>query len=101
MALTDAKLERVSVVGGGSVYTAVQNMMLACRAEGVGCVLTTLLCLDEPEVKALLEMPEDWYTAAAVPLGYPVGRGYGPVARREVPELCYEDAWKQPFDRGA
>ncbi|MCB1691812.1 MAG: nitroreductase family protein, partial [Pseudomonadales bacterium] len=40
MAITDAGLDRPSVVGGGSVYTAVQNVMLACRAEGLGCVLT-------------------------------------------------------------
>ncbi len=44
MAITDAKLDRVSVVGGASIYTAVQNTLLACRGEGLGCVLTTLLC---------------------------------------------------------
>jgi len=93
MAITDARLHRVSVVGGGSVYPAVQNLLLACRAEGVGCVLTTLLCQDEEEVKRLLEMPEDWYTAAAVPMGYPVGGGYGPISRRPVEELFFQDAW--------
>jgi nitroreductase len=97
MAVTDARLDRVSVVGGGSVYPAVQNMLLACRAEGVGCVLTTLLCQDEAAVKALLDIPDDWYTAAAVPLGYPVGGGYGPISRREVAELFYRDAWRQPI----
>ena len=30
MAITDAKQDRVSVVGGGSVYTAVENLLLAC-----------------------------------------------------------------------
>ncbi|MEZ4292254.1 MAG: nitroreductase family protein [Myxococcota bacterium] len=34
MAITDAGLDRVSVVGGASIYTAVQNALLACRAEG-------------------------------------------------------------------
>src|SRR4030095_1563680 len=43
MAITDAKLDRVSVVGGASVYTAVENLLLACRAEGLGCLLPTLL----------------------------------------------------------
>ena len=51
MAITDSKQDRVSVVGGGSVYTAVENLLLACRAEGLGCVLTTLLCECEPEVR--------------------------------------------------
>ena len=57
MAITDAKQERVSVVGGGLVYTAVENLLLACRAEGLGCVLTTLLCECEPEVRKLWRYP--------------------------------------------
>ena len=60
MAITDAKLGRPSVVGGGSVYPAVQNFLLACRNEGLGCVLTTLLCYEEESVKALLNLPDDW-----------------------------------------
>ncbi len=54
MAVTDAKLGRVSIVGGASVYPAVENLLLACRAEALGCVLTTLLCEREPEVRELL-----------------------------------------------
>ncbi len=93
MAVTDAGQDRVSVVGGGSVYTAVQNLMLACRAEGVGCVLTTLLCMDEPDVRELLAIDGDWYTAAHVPMGYPVAGGYGPTARMPLSELFYKDTW--------
>jgi nitroreductase len=93
MAITDARQDRVSVVGGGSIYPAVQNFMLACRAEGVGCVLTTLLCQDEPAVRTLLEVPAGWYTAAALPMGYPVAGGYGATARKPVGELFYRDTW--------
>jgi nitroreductase len=93
MAITDAKQDRVSVVGGGSVYTAVENLLLACRAEGLGCVLTTLLCECEPEVRKLLSIPDPWYTAAAIPIGYPVGRGHGPLIRRPVEQLAYLDTW--------
>jgi nitroreductase len=57
MAITDAGLDRPSVVGGASVYPAVQNLLLACRAEGLGCTLTTLLCFREEEVKSLLGIP--------------------------------------------
>jgi nitroreductase len=96
MAITDAKLDRVSVVGGGSVYTAVQNLLLACRAEGLGCVLTTLLCEHEVEVKALLGIPDDWGTAAAVPIGYPMGRGHGPIRRRPAAKLTYDNRWGEP-----
>jgi nitroreductase len=97
MAITDAKLGRVSVVGGGSVYPAVENLLLACRAEGLGCVLTTLLCECEPRVKELLSIPEPWGTAAAVPIGYPVGRGHGPLVRRSVRELAFLDSWGKPL----
>lgn len=97
MAITDSDLGRPSVVGGGSVYTAVQNVLLACRAEGLGCVLTTLLCYKEPEVKALLGIPEEWGTCAHIPIGYPVLKGHGPIARRQIDQLVYRDNWQSPW----
>ena len=93
MAITDIKLDRISVVGGGSVYTAVQNLLLAARGEGLGCVLTTLLCICEPEVREILEIPDPWGTAAAIPLGYPVGKGHGPLRRRSTGSLVFEDTF--------
>ena len=96
MAITDADLDRPSVVGGGSVYTAVQNLMLAARAEGVGCVLTTRLCFEESAVKTLLEIPDPWGTCAHIPMGYPLLGGYGPTARRPVSKMLYENAWLMP-----
>jgi nitroreductase len=93
MAITDAKLDRISVVGGASIYTAVQNTLLACRGEGLGCVLTTLLCECEEKVRGILEIPEPWGTAAAIPIGYPVLGGHGPITRRPVEKLAFEDTW--------
>ncbi|MFZ5835720.1 MAG: nitroreductase family protein [Pseudomonadota bacterium] len=97
MAVTDAKLDRVSVVGGGSVYPAVENLLLAARAEGLGCVLTTLLCAEEPEIKRLLDIPPEWGTAAMIPLGYPVGQGHGPISRKPVSELFFDGRWGKPY----
>jgi len=97
LAITDADLGRPSIVGGASVYPAVQNALLACRAEGLGCTLTTLLCRKEPEVKALLGIPEAWGSAAHVPIGWPAGRGHGPLRRRPVEKAAFLDAWGQPF----
>jgi nitroreductase len=91
MAITDAALDRVSVIGGASIYLAVENLMLACVAEGLGCTLTTLHCLREPEVKELLGIREPWGTAALVPIGYPIGKGHGPITRRDATELAYRD----------
>jgi nitroreductase len=93
MAITDKDLDRVSMVGGGSVYTAVQNTMLACVAEGLGCTLTTLHCFREPEVKAALGIPDGWATLAMVPIGYPVGKGHGPITRRPPAELVFDDTF--------
>lgn len=97
MAITDAQLPRISVVGGGSIYPAVQNALLACRAEGIGCVLTTLLCQREEEVCSILGIPEPWGTAAAIPIGYPVRGGHGPISRRPVDKLAFQDTWGKAF----
>ena len=97
MAITDARLDRVSMVGGGSVYPAVQNAMLACVAEGLGCTLTTLHCFREDEVKELLDIPDSWATVAMVPIGYPVGTGHGPITRKGSDRMAalnsFDAAW--------
>jgi hypothetical protein len=71
--------------------------LLACRAEGLGCTLTTLLCMREPAVKELLSIPDGWGTAAAIPIGYPIHRGHGPISRRPIEELAYTDSWGEPL----
>jgi nitroreductase len=95
--ITDTELGRPSVVGGASLYPAVQNLLLACRAEGLGCVLTTLLCSREKEVRELLEIPEPWATSAFVPIGWPVGGGHGPLARRPVSQVAFADRFGEPL----
>jgi len=97
MAITDKNLDRISMVGGGSVYTAVQNTMLACRAEGLGCTLTTLHCIREPEVKEALGIPDSWATLALVPIGYPIGKGHGPISRKGPSALVYDDTFGAPW----
>lgn len=94
MTITDSDLPHESVVGGGSVYPSVQNLMLACRNEGLGCVLTTLLCMDEAEVKVLLGVPDDWHTCAHIPIGYPVRGGYGPIHRRPIDRMVFRNMWE-------
>ncbi len=97
MAITDVKLDRISMVGGGSVYPAVQNAMLACVAEGLGCTLTTLHCVREAEVKKLLDIPDQWATVALVPIGYPVGRGHGPITRRGLDAMATRNNFLTPW----
>ena len=88
---TDSELDRPSVAGGASLYPAVQNFLLACRAEGLGCVLTTQLCSREAQVRDLLGIPEPWATYAFVPIGWPLRGGHGPISRRPVGEVVFAD----------
>ena len=97
MAITDAKLDRISMVGGGSVYPAVQNAMLACVAEGLGCTLTTLHCHREGEVKALLTIPDSWATVGMVPIGYPMLKGHGPITRKPPSVMAARDTFDGPW----
>jgi nitroreductase len=94
---TDAKLGRLSIVGGASVYPAVQNLMLKARDEGLGSVLTTLLCYVEPQVKQLLAIPERVVTAALLPLGYPA-RGFPKrLQRRPLADIAFADSYGGAF----
>lgn len=64
-------------------------------------MLTTLLCQREEEVRSILEIPEPWGTAAAVPIGYPVRGGHGPISRRPVEKSAYQDTWGNAFSGDA
>jgi len=81
---------------GSSIYPAVQNLMIAARAYGIGSTLTTVHRLRQDEVRALLGIPSDWETAALIPLGYPKGR-WGVAARRPVEEVAFGDRWGSPL----
>ena len=80
---------------GGSVYPAVQNLLLAARQLGYGGVITGVhgYC-DEARLRELLDIrPADQVAiAATVPLGRPVG-SHGPVRRRPLQQVVYDDAW--------
>ncbi|HTY55094.1 MAG TPA: nitroreductase family protein [Candidatus Binataceae bacterium] len=77
---------------GASIYPAVQNIILACRALGLGTVLTTNHVVYEDELKALLGIPAEVHTYALMPIGYPRGK-FGPVKRRPVNEVAHLDRW--------
>jgi nitroreductase len=96
---TDRHLDRLTIVGGASVYPSVQNLLLAARAEGLGTALTTLLCAVEPQVKALLAIPDGVATAALVPMGYPAKPFPKRLARKPLEESVYGDGWGAPLAR--
>ena len=78
---------------GASVYPACQNLLLAARARGLGGVMTMWHQAVEQELHHALAIPDDIVIAATIPLGHPEG-GHGPVRRRPVRELVYEDRWE-------
>lgn len=94
---TDASLGRLSVVGGASIYPSVQNLLLKCRDEGLGAALTTLLCYREPEVRALLGIPEEVATAAMIAVGWPARPFPKRLRRRPVEKLAFAERYGEPF----
>ena len=80
---------------GSSIYPAVQNMLLAARALGLGSTLTTLYLSFEKEVETALGLPPNVHSYALLPIGYPMGR-FGPVRRISLADVVYEDRWGQP-----
>ena len=79
---------------GSSIYPAVQNMLLAARAVGLGATLTTLYLQFEREAEAALGLSSGVHSYALLPIGYPMGR-FGPVRRVPLADVVFEDRWGQ------
>lgn len=98
LAITDRELDRPSIVGGGSVYTFIQNILLACTAEGLGSALTTLLAAEQPEVDRLLGAPDGAALAALIAVGHPVAeRQYRKLSRKPVEDFAFRDRFDHPW----
>jgi nitroreductase len=83
---------------GGSVYPAIQNILLACRALGLGATLTSITTQYEDEVKAILDLPDYISTYAMIPIGYPLGK-FGPVTRVPVEQVTWHNRFGTPFNK--
>ena len=83
-------------MAGASIYPAVQNMLLAIRALGLGSTLTTRHMLHAKEADAALGLPEGVHSYAILPIGYPMGK-FGPVGRGKLSDFVYLDKWEQPY----
>lgn len=81
----------------GSVYPAVQNLLLGCRAVGLGASLQTLPIWWVPSARKILGLPRSMTPACIIPIGWAKGR-YGPTTRRPIGEVVHLDRWgNQPF----
>ena len=81
----------------GSVYPAVQNLLLACRAVGLGASIQTLPIWNVRSARRILGLPRDQVPVCIIPIGWAKGR-YGPTTRRPIGEVVHLDRYgNQPF----
>jgi nitroreductase len=88
-----AYLDRIR---GASIYPAIQNIILACRALGLGTVLTTNHIRCEHEVRDALGIPDEVATFALMPIGWPL-QNFGPLTRKPVREVAFADRWGEAW----
>ncbi len=79
-----------------ALFPAIQNILLACRAVGLGASLTLLHRTHGEEIDAFLGLPKQRPSCALIPIGWPLGR-YGRPPRRPV-DTCL--SWER-FSEGA
>jgi nitroreductase len=81
---------------GGSIFPAMQNFLLAARAQGLGACPTSWASYGgEAMIREAVGVPDDWMLAGHVVLGWPRGR-HGPLRRWPVAGVTYLDRWEQP-----
>jgi nitroreductase len=97
LAITDASLDRPSIVGGASVYPFVQNILLGLRHEGLGAAFTTLLVPAEPAVRELLSIPDEIVIAGHISLGHRSEPWPKQLSRKPVSEFAFGDRYGQPW----
>lgn len=76
----------------GSIYPAIQNLLLAARAEGLGAALTTLPLWNQIAARRALHLPIGVEPVAVIPIGWPMGN-YGPTTRRPIEEITHLDRY--------
>jgi nitroreductase len=81
---------------GGSIFPAVQNFLLAARAQGLGACLTSWASYGgESLLREAVGVPDDWMLAGHAVVGWPRGK-HGPVRRRPLADVVFLDQWEVP-----
>jgi nitroreductase len=75
------------------VALAMQNMVLAAHAMGLGTVHVGLF--DAAQVAQLLNVPDEFAVVEMTPLGYPAAEGK-PPQRKELAEIVFYESWGKP-----
>jgi nitroreductase len=81
---------------GGSIFPAMQNFLLAARAQGLGACLTSWASYGgEQLLREAVGVPDDWMLAGHVVIGWPRGR-HGPLRRRPLSDVVFLERWGAP-----
>lgn len=78
----------------GAIYPCVQNILLACRACGLGAALTTMHQLFEDQLMEKFGIPKEYGVVVTIPIGWPMGK-FGPVRRRPASQVTYFERWNE------
>jgi nitroreductase len=81
---------------GGSIFPAVQNFLLAARAQGLGAAITLWQDACDSELRELVGIPDDWRVATLLTVGWPEG-GHHCVRRKPLPEVAAVDRWERAW----
>ncbi len=71
-----------------ALYPCIQNVLLACRAVGLGASLTTVHRTYQREIDDYLGLPEETPSSALIPIGWPIGK-HGQPPRKPVDEKLH------------
>ena len=89
--------ETPNYTAGSSIYPAVQNMLLAARALGLGSTLTTRHTGYGKECDDAMGIPKGYKSYAAIlPIGWPMGN-FGSLGRGPLSEVVYLDDWGKAY----
>lgn len=81
-----------------SIFPAVQNLLLAAQALGLGSLLSTLPVIAEERLRPILALPPHIKPLAAVPIGRPAQR-LGPARRVHFSAKTFSDRYGNPWNR--
>jgi len=81
---------------GSSIFPAVQNLLLAAHALGLGSTLTTLPVLGGEDLSRALALPQDVVPMAVVPIGY-LHKPLGPPRRLPLSARTHLNRYGTPF----
>lgn len=85
----------------GSVFPAVQNLLLAAQAEGLGTTLTTCALWNSFGISRILELPWGVTPCVIIPMGWP-SKKLGPNRRKPAEEFFHRDTYgNRPFLRSS